>query len=203
MSKDAEPNVDDDRAPMTLRAAAKFAGVPRAYLDECIASGRLAVRLHHTSKGAKFRVTRTDLESAGIVTRLNAGDPSGESLLRLFREQSERLSAVEEQRFQLAGQLGAALERNRTLEERLLQLTAGTKIDGHVDAASSQAASSGTVEPSLHDEREPSKAEPASSAPVPMAKRIIGAKPAPQWPSKRAASTLARLRGFVRRSGRT
>jgi hypothetical protein len=201
MSNDSTPDVDDDRSLMTLRIAAKLAGVPRAYLDECVASGRLAVRLHHTSKGAKFRVTRAELESAGIVKPFEAREPSGESLLRLFREQSERLAAVEEQRFQLAGQLGAALERNRMLEEHMSQLTAGSDTQNDVDATLSKPASAGAAESPPQDERTLTEDELGLPAQAPLAKGIIGAKPAPAWPSKRAASILSKLRGFMRRSG--
>jgi hypothetical protein len=202
MSKAAKPEAGDDPELMSLRAAAKLANVPRAYLDECVAAGRLAVHLRHTSKGAKFRVTRAGLEAAGILPRAEPAPPSLDSLAQLLREQADRLAAIEEQRFQLAGQLGAALERNRLLEDRMLQLEAGSRAHESVETASGEPKPSAEPAGPSAPGSAALDAERPSNAPVQLAKRIIGAKPAPDWTPKRAATAFARLRGIVRRSSR-
>jgi hypothetical protein len=167
----------------SLREAAALAGVPRAYLDECIAAGRLAVHLHHSGKGVKFRVTRAGLEAAGILSP----PPNDESIVQLLREQAERLAAVEEQRFQLAGQLGAALERNRALEERL-QLAASVDLPSPMDLASTPTAASASGTPSREKDE---------------ANRVDGVKPAADEPSKQSGDVVARLRGIARLARRT
>jgi hypothetical protein len=157
------------------------------------------VHLRHTGKGAKFRVTRASLEAAGLIARPEAPEPSAESLLRLFREQAERLAAIEEQRFQLAGQLGAALERNRLLEERLLQLAATSEPETGFDASSHDPAPPHEPEPPAN--AQPAAPETAESSPAALEpeERTIGAKPAPGLTPKRAAAAFARLRGVIRR----
>lgn len=199
MSKIDASESGDDREPMSLRAAAKLASVPRAYLDELVASGRLAVHLRHTSKGSKFRVTRAELEAAGIIKRPEPREPSDEPLVRLFREQAERLAVIEEQRFQLAGQLGAALERNRLLEERLLQLAATTEPDSGFEAASRDPSPSNEpAQPGVRPET--LETEPSAHAPLMPSEQTSGAQPAPKWPPRRAVTAFSRLRGVVRRT---
>lgn len=187
MPRPAGRHENDEPVLMSLREAAALSGAPRAYLDECIAAGRLAVHLRHTSKGVKLRVTRIGLVAAGILPP----PVKDESLVQLLREQAERLAAVEEQRFQLAGQLGAALERNRALEERL-QLAAVVAEPPPMDAATSPEPASTSA---------PAAEAPSSSDGT--TQRIDGLKPAPERSSKQtAAATLRGVIQFGRRAAR-
>ena len=184
-SSDQPPVSETNRnEPLSLREAARLASVPREYLEECIAAGRLAVHIHHKGDATKFRVTHNLLIAAGILPQPAAPpaiDPN-ETLIQVLRDQSERLTAIEEQRFQLAGQLGAALERARMLEERMLALTAAAVTDdsfetppeGRPDRPAGDASRT-VAEPST---------EPGPAAPVKLAVRISRLAPKPRWPSR-------------------
>lgn len=125
----------DDSARLTLGQAARLADVPKAYLRELTESGRLAVHLVSQDGAVKFRVTPASLAEAGLIAapdepasaeRAGAASP-GEprdlsELVALIREQSDRITSLEEQRFQLGAQLGAALERIASLEVRIAAL---------------------------------------------------------------------------------
>ena len=193
---------NDPQAPLSLREAARLSGVPREYLEECVASGVLGVHLHHKGDATRFRVTRTALVAAGILPR----DPDppmvdpNEQLVGLLKTQTERLAAIEEQRFQLAGQLGAALERNRILEERMLVLAAASRPDDSIepppskaDAPTAEHAAKGSA---MHLESPSS--EPSPPAPVKLAVRIIRLKPAGRW-SARAFSAIPGIGSLIDR----
>jgi len=195
------PNGESEpQTPLSLREAARLAGVPREYLEECVAAGKLGVHLHHKGDVMKFRVTRAALISAGILpdeSRPPIVDPN-EQLVELLKTQTERLTAIEEQRFQLAGQLGAALERNRLLEERALALTATSKPDDTVEPAATRA-SRGLVAQKM-DASELSGESPTTEASplttYKLAVRIIRSKPAARW-SIRTFSVIPKIGSFI------
>ncbi len=128
----------DTASLLTLRQAAQLSGVRRRALRERVRRGQLAVRVLGKGRGAKLRVTADALAAAGLLpdeppdlgkpTDQPAADPDrggtlpAAALLELVREQNVRIATLEEQRFQLAGQLGAALERVHGLEARILEL---------------------------------------------------------------------------------
>ena len=129
---------------LTLREAAEMTGLRRAVLRERIERGHVPVRVIGKGRAAKLRLTKTELVAAGLLldpdgspavanpvavtvvptNEVETGDLA--TLLELIREQGNRISTLEDHRFQLAGQLGAALERTRALEERLLALAEPT-----------------------------------------------------------------------------
>lgn len=192
----------DQHEPMSLRTAAKLAGAPREYLEECIAAGRLAVHLHQKNGAAKYRVSRAAMESAGILPAVSepTGSERDDALVQLLREQSERLAAAEEQCFQLAGQLGAALERNRLLEERILELTDSSKIAGAVDAFTAPAAVAGAMPQS--SSFAPSRpvapsVESSHPATLTLATRISGLNPAARW-TRLALLMIPLARSFIK-----
>jgi hypothetical protein len=196
-TSDDPPQSDPDpNTPMSLRDAARLAGAPREYLEECIASGRLAVHLHQKGQSTKFRVSPIALQSAGILPK-PADSPerdSNEALVNLLRSQTDRLATIEEQRFQLAGQLGAALERNRILEERMLALAAAANTD---DSVESDAPPVGEpMKPVETPRSEPPSAEPSPAEPAKFAARIVHLKPPSRWPS-RAFGSIPVLRSLL------
>lgn len=116
---------------LSIGEAARLASVPKVYLRELAESGRLAVHLSQKDGATKLRVTKASLTDAGLlpsaqVPTSNApGGHAGDGpydlreLVALIREQSDRITSLEEQRFQLGAQLGAAVERIASLEERI------------------------------------------------------------------------------------
>jgi hypothetical protein len=196
MKPSAEPPHGDldPNTPVSLREAARLAGAPREYLEECIASGKLAVHLQQKGQTTKFRVSSIALQSAGIIPKPKEAperDPN-ESLVKLLQDQTDRLAALEEQRFQLAGQLGAALERNRILEERVLALAAASDADESVESSEPIA-----KEPAQSSApSEPPSAEPAPADPVKLAARIVRLKPPARWPS-RAFGAIPAVRSLL------
>jgi hypothetical protein len=114
----------DDR--FTLAQAARLTGMPKAYLRELVESGRLAVHLIPDSGDVKQRVSRIGLIEAGLLTAESNDTPSSRTelgdLIALVREQSVRITTLEEQRFQIGAQLGAAIERVSALEDQILSL---------------------------------------------------------------------------------
>jgi hypothetical protein len=112
-----------DNGWLSLKQASRLSGIKPAVLKRMIRSGEL--RAYTIARGGKrrFRVTRETLAAAGL--------PGGESsrqqaatvdLTALIREQNQRIAALESQRAMLAGQLGAALERLRELDDRVAVL---------------------------------------------------------------------------------
>src|SRR5438309_593577 len=84
----------DPEEQLTLRAAAKLAGMPREYLEECVASGRLAVHLHHKGDATKFRVTRTAMHESGLLEPLSSPLETNDALVSLLRDQAQRLAEI-------------------------------------------------------------------------------------------------------------
>lgn len=108
---------------LSLTEAARLAGQPKAYLRELVTAGKLAVFLTGEPQHPKWRVSRAGLIEAGLVSADSDSDRSDAALMELIalvREQSERIAALEEQRFQLGAQLGGAVERIAALETRSL-----------------------------------------------------------------------------------
>jgi hypothetical protein len=103
---------------LSLRAAARLVEQPKEYLQELAAVGRLAIFMTGSPDAPKWKVSRAGL----IEARLLPPDRSAEmiDLVDLAKGQSERIEALEDQRFQLGAQLGAALERIASLEVRLI-----------------------------------------------------------------------------------
>jgi hypothetical protein len=101
-------------------------GMPKVYLRELVESGRLAVHLIPESGEVKQRVSRIGLIEAGLLSAESSEPPSSHAelgdLIALVREQSNRITTLEEQRFQIGAQLGAALERVSALEDQILSL---------------------------------------------------------------------------------
>jgi hypothetical protein len=128
---------------LSLAQAARLTGMPKAYLRELVDSGRLAVHLVPGHGEPKLRVSRSSLVEAGLLPTASNGsspDPSELSeMIALVREQMTRITTVEEQRFQLGAQLGAAMERVAALEERIEALPQGDSVAGaeSVEAATS------------------------------------------------------------------
>jgi hypothetical protein len=117
---------------LSFGQASRLAGVPKAYLRELAETGQLAVHLAPKDGETRLRVTESSLVDAGVLpppkdpeantrTDLSIRDNPRDlsELVALIREQSERITSLEEQRFQLGAQLGAALERIASLEERI------------------------------------------------------------------------------------
>lgn len=116
----------DRRSPqlLSLREAAALTGVPRKRLRARIRRGEVPVRLTGSGKRLKPRLTIGGMVAAGLIVpeeweAPTAAAPDLAPLVALLESQGQRLAALEDQRLQLAAQLGAALERTRHLEERL------------------------------------------------------------------------------------
>jgi hypothetical protein len=115
---------------LTLREAAELTGFRRKVIRDRVARGDIAVRVLGSGRNAKLRLTESALVEAGLLAGELAPAVRNDELaelIRLVREQQARLSALEDQRFQLAGQLGAALERTLALQNELLELTASVQ----------------------------------------------------------------------------
>lgn len=107
---------------MSLAEAARAVGQPKAYLRELVAAGRLAVHLTGDPAAPKWRVDRASLEAAGLLPPPPrppaASDAAIAELIALVKAQSERIATLEDQRFLLAAQLGATVERITAIEAR-------------------------------------------------------------------------------------
>lgn len=115
----------ESTALLTFAEAARLTGQPKAYLRELAEAGRLAVRMIPSNGAPKLRLTQTGLIEAGLLEiPPPALAPAVEHdelapLIALIREQYSQISALEEERFQLGAQLGAAIERVINLEARI------------------------------------------------------------------------------------
>ena len=81
------------------------------------------MRIIGSGRNAKVRLTEPALVEAGLLpskTPLAVKNDELADLISLVREQQKRLNTLEDQRFQLAGQLGAALERTLALQNNSL-----------------------------------------------------------------------------------
>lgn len=112
---------------LTLKEAARLCNMTPAELRNQIERGKL--RAHTVQQGGKvrFRLLRSSLVDAGLLgPQASSPEPdrglAAADFLALIREQNQRISALEDQRALLAGQLGAALERLRSIDERLHDL---------------------------------------------------------------------------------
>jgi hypothetical protein len=142
---------------LTLAQAARLTGSPKAYLRELAESGRLAVHLVPGAGSTKLRVSTASLIEAGLLcAESNSIDPYSADvgdLVRLVREQSARITALEEQRFQLGAQLGAALERVASLEERFEALEPHRELhdfNGAIEVSESKSALDAVTEVTSH-----------------------------------------------------
>jgi len=105
---------------MTISEAADLCGVAKSELRKRIREGRLRAFTVERGKKVRYRVTRAALVDAGY---LGSSPPSAAvDLLSLIREQNLRISALEDQRTQLAAQLGVAMERLRGIDQRMSDL---------------------------------------------------------------------------------
>ena len=115
--------VDPDGGWLTLKEAADLCDSTVPALKRLIQAGALRAFTVERGGKIKFRVSRASLIDAGL---LHEGPPSGQSatidLLALIRDQNQRIARLDDQRAQIAGQLGVALERLRSIDERLSYL---------------------------------------------------------------------------------
>jgi hypothetical protein len=120
---------------LSIRQAAERTGLRRKVIRDRITRGDVPVRIIGSGRGAKLRLTESALVEAGLLA--GGSSPAVKhdeltDLIGLVREQQKRLNALEDQRFQLAGQLGAALERTLALQNQLIELTASVQARGPV-----------------------------------------------------------------------
>lgn len=112
---------------LTLKEAARLCGTTTANLRNQIERGKLrAYTVQHGGK-VRFRLLHSSLVDAGLLGHaVSVLEPDRglavTDLLSLVREQNQRISALEDQRAILSGQLGMALERLRSIDERLHDL---------------------------------------------------------------------------------
>lgn len=114
---------------LSFRDAATITGLPRREIRARVRRGEIAVRVRGKGQSAKLRLTLRALAEAGLLDLdPPAADPVSTDtparLLDMIHDQGVRIAALEDQRFQLAGQLGAAIERSRALEQQLRVLAA-------------------------------------------------------------------------------
>jgi hypothetical protein len=131
---DKQLAVPNDGGWLSLKKAAQLCQMTPAGLEGRIKTGELRAFTIERGGKIRFRVSRTALESAGLLG--NGTSPSvptaTSDLVALIREQNQRISALEDQRAALAAQLGAALERLRSIDERLTSLE-GRPGGGQID----------------------------------------------------------------------
>lgn len=128
--------IPGDSGWLTLKEAAELCGTTQAELRSLIERGQLRAFTIKQGGNTRFRLLRSSLIDAGV---LRAPKPEKETrgakakvsvdLLALIRDQNQRISALEDQRAILSGQLGVALERLRSIDERLIELEADQPID--------------------------------------------------------------------------
>jgi hypothetical protein len=116
-----------DSSWLTLKEAAELCGLRPAELREQIERGRVRAFTVQQGKKTSFRLLRSTLADAGLLREQRPKpDPEPDTarvdLLSLIRDQNQRISSLEDQRAHLAGQLGVALERLRSIDERLTDL---------------------------------------------------------------------------------
>jgi hypothetical protein len=125
-SADKQLAVTNDGGWLSVKQAARLCRTSSAALKAMIKTGELRAFTIERGGKVRFRLTRADLVSAGLLGGGPAPEPltATVDLLSLIRDQNQRISALEDQRAALAGQLGMALERLRTIDERLASLEA-------------------------------------------------------------------------------
>jgi hypothetical protein len=141
---------------LTFTQAAHLTGKPKVYLRELAESGRLAVHLVPGAGDTKLRVSHASLVAEGLVSQPSPEPEPVRSelseLIALVREQTARITTLEEQRFQLGAQLGAALERVVALEEQMVSLPRGDAEAERVESVETNPAtvnSNGEHDPSI------------------------------------------------------
>lgn len=201
-SLDGDPTdarADSAQRLLSLREAAELTGLRRGALKRRVRRGDVAVRVIGKGRSAKLRLTTNALADAGLLTHGDervTSPPTGASidrtlnpLLEVIREQGTRIAALEEQRFQLAAQLGAAMERARLAEDRLRQLAAPPTETLEVGARESRERV-GRERAAGNDPQQGSTAAPAIGS--------EGERPSPVLPSAaarpRAGATRAQRR---------
>lgn len=118
--------VTSDGGWLSLKTAARLCQVTSRDLERRIKSGELRAFTIERGGKTRFRLSRAALVSAGLLgDGLASEAPTATvDLLALIRDQNQRISALEDQRAALSGQLGMALERLRAIDERLASLEA-------------------------------------------------------------------------------
>lgn len=119
--------IPGDAGWLTLKDAAALCNSTQSDLRLLIESGRLRAFTIKQGGNTRFRLLRSSLVDAGLIGPVEkpAEPKRGKAsvdLLSLIRDQNQRISALEDQRAILAGQLGVALERLRSIDERLTEL---------------------------------------------------------------------------------
>jgi hypothetical protein len=131
----------------------------------------------------------------------NTGD-----LIQLVREQQARITALEEQRFQIAGQLGASLERTLALQNQLIELTASLQAHPQVLQASASVEKEAPLETDASPEGGPEDANATiteeSSPRAAVVARSVVDKLASSKSAQRGKSGILRLRSVRWRSGK-
>jgi hypothetical protein len=115
---------------LSIRKAAELTGLRRRVIRDQVTRGDVSVRIIGSGRSAKLRLTESALVEAGLLpskTPVEVKNDELSDLISLVREQQKRLNTLEDQRFQLAGQLGAALERTLALQNQLIELTASVQ----------------------------------------------------------------------------
>ena len=118
--------VTNDGGWLSLKKAARLCQVTSAELERRIKTGELRAFTIERGGTIRFRVSRAALVRAGLLGNGPAPEAPTATvdLLALIRDQNQRISALEDQRAALSGQLGMALERLRAIDERLASLEA-------------------------------------------------------------------------------
>lgn len=105
---------------LTLQQAAALCGLSVDRLKAMIRSGELHALTVDRNGKQKFRIDRSALVDAGLMKVRPSDDPAASfDLLTLIRDQNDRIARLEDQRAQLSGQLGIAVERLRSIDDRL------------------------------------------------------------------------------------
>src|SRR5262245_56894714 len=106
----------------SIRQASELTGLRRKIIRDRVTRGDISVRMLGSGRNAKLRLTESALVEAGLLARsapVAVKSDEVTDLVRLVREQQTRITSLEDQRFHLAGQLGAALERTLALQNQL------------------------------------------------------------------------------------
>jgi len=127
-----------DRGWLTLKEASRLSRTPIDTLKRMIRLGELHAFTIERGGKTKFRILRSALIDAGLLAIQPPDQNATFDVLALIRDQNARIAKLEDQRSQLAGQLGIALERLRSLDDRLAQIERSDVVT-HVnrDASSS------------------------------------------------------------------
>jgi hypothetical protein len=196
---------------LSIRQAAERTGLRRKVIRDRVTLGDVPVRIIGRGRGAKLRLTESDLVEAGLLAGTSSPAVKHDELtdlIGLVREQQKRLNALEDQRFQLVGQLGAALERTLALQNQLIELTASMQARGPVVHEIKKIEQPATSVESAHapiEARvgpEDAASAPVERAPVRTAKAVRLAKLASSKGEQHGKAGISRLRAIQWRPGR-